>query len=78
MYGSGLRRVELARLRVKDIGESGISKFIRSARHKAGISKETSSHTLRHCFATHLLQSGVDIRTVQEQLGHTDVTTTEI
>jgi len=60
------------------IDESMINKVIKSACHKAGITKQVSSHTLRHSFATHLLQNGTDIRTVQSQLGHSDVKTTEI
>lgn len=67
-----------ANLRRHHIDESALNKFIRKAAATAQIGKEVTCHTLRHSFATHLLESGADIRTVQEQLGHQDVKTTEI
>jgi len=58
--------------------ESGLQRAISRAGRTAGLTKRISCHTLRHSFATHLLQQGYDIRTVQELLGHKDVKTTMI
>lgn len=65
-------------IRRHHVNESGLQKAIRGARQKADIHKRVTSHTLRHSFATHLLESGTNIRVVQKLLGHADVKTTEI
>lgn len=65
-------------IRRHHVHESTLQKAVRRAALQSGIAKKISPHTFRHCFATHLLMDGTDIRTVQELMGHKDVSTTMI
>ena len=74
-----LTLVEATReLRRSHVHASDIQRAIKAAARKAGIPKRVSPHTLRHTFATHLLQANDDIRQIQQMLGHSDVRTTMI
>jgi integrase len=82
--GSGCFPLELSRdprggvVRRHHVHPDALSRSIRRVARQSGIAKPVTVHTLRHAFATHPLEAGSDIRTVQELLGHRDVSTTMI
>ena len=72
------RRALFLNKRGKRISRQSVWEIVKTAGERAGITKTLHPHTLRHSFATHLIQGGADVRTVQELLGHASVTTTQI
>ncbi len=76
--GTGGKRILFLNARGEPLSRMGAWKILRRYVERSGIEKTVSPHTLRHSFATHLLEGGADLRAVQEMLGHADISTTQI
>ena len=68
----------LVNFRGGKLTRDGVRRIVQKLGKSAGLQKKISPHTLRHCFATHLLEHGADLRSIQEMLGHADISTTQI
>ena len=78
LVGSGTEKKLFVNQRGGGLTRQGLYKIIRGHARKAGLDGKMSPHTLRHTFATHLLSGGCDLRSVQEMLGHADISTTQV